>query len=80
MKEERQPLEGETSRHTSSSNQDTPWLPRPQQETLVLHASGLDTAIWGSQDVNAQVTLFCIIYTNYNPKKWLAEVKKLVIP
>ncbi len=43
-------------------------------------ASSPDTAIRGSQDVNAQVTLFCIIYTNYNPKKWLAGVKKPVIP
>ncbi len=80
MNEERQPLEGETPRHTSIGNQDTPWLPRPQQEVPVLRASGPDAATRGSQDVSTQVTLFCIIYTNYNPKKWLAGVKKPVIP
>ncbi len=43
-------------------------------------ASGSDAATRGSQDVSVQVTLFCIIYTNYDPKKWLAGVKKPVIP
>ncbi len=80
MNKEKQPLEGETPRHTSSGNQDIPRLLRPQQEAPVLHASGPDTATRGSQDVSAQVTLFCIIYTNYNPKKWLARVKKPIIP
>ncbi len=79
MNEERQLLEGETPRHTSSGNQETPRLPTSQQEALVLRASGLDAAIKGSQDVSAQVTLFYIIYTNYDPKKWLAGVKKPVI-
>ncbi len=80
MNEERQPLKGEIPRHTSSGNQDTSRLPRPQQEAPVLRASGPDAATRGSQDVCAQVILFCIIYTNCNPKKWLARVKKPVIP
>ncbi len=45
-----------------------------------MHASGSDAVTKGSQDVNAQVTLFCIIYTNYDLKKWPAGVKKPVIP
>ncbi len=44
-----------------------------------MRTSGLDAATKGSQDVSAQVTLFCIIYTKYDPKKWLARVKKPVI-
>ncbi len=80
MNEERQPLEEETPRHTSSGNQDTPRLSRAQQEAPVLRASGPDAATRGSQDVSAQVILLCIIYTNYDPKKWLAGVKKPVIP
>ncbi len=80
MNEERQPLERETPRHTSSSNQDILRLSKLQQEPPVLHASSPNNATRGSQDISAQVTLFCIIYTNYNPKKWLARVKKPVIP
>ncbi len=80
MNKERQPLEGETPRYTRSSNQDTSQLSSPQQEALVLRASGLDATIRGSQDISAQGTLFYIIYTNYNPKKWLVGVKNLVIP
>ncbi len=68
MNEERQPLEEETPRHISNGNQDTPRLPRPQQKVLVLRASGPDTATRSSQDIGAQVTLFYIIYTNYNLK------------
>ncbi len=78
MNEERQPLEGETRMHISSGNQDTPQLFKPQQEAPVLRASGPDIATRDSQDVSAQVTFICIIYTNYNPKKWLAKVKKPV--
>ncbi len=45
-----------------------------------MRASGPDTVTRSNQDVSTQVTLFCIIYTNYNLKKWLAGVKKPVIP
>ncbi len=66
MNEERQSLERETPRHTSSGNQDTSRLSRPQQEALVLRASGLNAVIRGSQDVNAQFSYFYIKYTNYD--------------
>ncbi len=66
MNEERQPLERETLRHTTSCNQDTPRLPKLQQEVVVLRASGPNAVIRGSQDVSAQFTYFCIIYTNYD--------------
>ncbi len=51
-----------------------------QQEVSVLRSSGFDVATRGCQDVSTQVILFCIIYTNYDPKKLLVEVKKPVIP
>ncbi len=45
-----------------------------------MRPSGPDAATRGSQNVSAQVTLFCITYTNYDRKKWLAGVKKPIIP
>ncbi len=89
MNEERQPLAGETLSHTSSGNQDTAWLPRPQQEVPVIRPSGPDAklnlasagmiATMGSQIVSAQLMLFCTIYTNYDHKPQ-AGVRKLAIP
>ncbi len=89
MNEERQPLTGETPRHTSSGNQDTARLPRPQQEAPVMRPNGpdarLNSASAGmvatrvSQDVIAHLMLFCTIYTNYDHKP-LAGVRKPAIP
>ena len=44
---------------------------------LTLASAGM-IAIRGTQDLSAQLMLFCTIYTNYN-HKLLAKVKKLAI-
>ena len=89
MNEERQPLAGKILSHTNSSNQDTARLPRLQQEAPVIRPSGPDArlnlasagmiATRDSQDVSAQLMLFCTIYTNYDHKP-LAGVRKPAIP
>ena len=89
MNKERKPLAGEILSHTSSGNQNAARLPRPQQEAPVIRFSAPDAglnlasagmiATRGSQDVSAQLMLFCTIYTNYDHKP-LAGVRKPAIP
>lgn len=52
--------------YIKSDNQNTVWLPRLQQKSLVLYFSGFDALIKNSQDVSAQFLLFYITYTNNN--------------
>ena len=89
MDKQRHPLAGGTPRYTSSNSQDPARLSRLQQEVAVICPSSPDArlnstsagmvATRGSEDVSAQLMLFCTIYTNYN-HKLLAEVIKPAIP
>ena len=89
MDKKRHPLARETPRHISSGSQNLARFSRPQQEVAVICPRGLDARLnsisagiiakKGSEDIDAQLMLFCTIYTNYN-HKLLAKVRKLAIP
>lgn len=61
-------LEGKIPRYSNNGNQDILWLSRPQQKVTTLHTSGFDAVTKGNEDVNAQFTFLCIIYTHYDQK------------